>query len=208
MNSRISNRDATLHFNSVSERIAADSRGLRSVSSSPSNLLIPYSVPNALAPSYSCGIPMLDVHHGHEGPHPRLHRRHMAKLETSPGTFPLEPREPDGTLVGICTFPFSCCCNPRASSLRDLVLLSIYNMAASQRRLEKMVAHLNPQTNSLSLQETASQELRDDDVVIVRYSCVICPCCCRFPVFMLSVSSFCRCGGTFAFGFVFFCVLT
>ena len=42
-------------------------------------------------------------------------------------------------------------------------------MAASQRRLEKVLGHLQAHTDSLSFQETAGSELSDNDVVIVRY---------------------------------------
>jgi len=40
-------------------------------------------------------------------------------------------------------------------------------MAAPQRRLEKVLGHLQAQTNGLSFQETAGAELSDNDVVIV-----------------------------------------
>lgn len=46
-------------------------------------------------------------------------------------------------------------------------------MAATNRRLEKVLSHMQAQTNSLSLQETAGQELNDNDVVIVRYAFIL-----------------------------------
>lgn len=42
-------------------------------------------------------------------------------------------------------------------------------MAASNRRLEKMLAHMQPNTDHLTFQQTAASELSDNDVVIVRY---------------------------------------
>lgn len=42
-------------------------------------------------------------------------------------------------------------------------------MAATNKRLEKVLSHMQANTNSLNLQETAAQELSDNDVVIVRY---------------------------------------
>src|SRR5690348_3358676 len=45
----------------------------------------------------------------------------------------------------------------------------ILKMAASQRRLEKVLAHMQPNTDHLTFQNTASSELSDNDVVIVRY---------------------------------------
>lgn len=43
-------------------------------------------------------------------------------------------------------------------------------MAATNKRLEKVLEHMQANTNSLNLQETAAQELSDNDVVIVRYA--------------------------------------
>lgn len=54
-------------------------------------------------------------------------------------------------------------------------------MAAPQRRLEKVLGHLQAHTNGLTCQETAGAELSDNDVVIVRYVCV-----CGFVVHMLA----------------------